>query len=45
VRVNVQAVVDVFAGQRIGWSSTALGATPVWPCLKSKNATPDDARS
>src|SRR5438034_10650086 len=25
---------------RIGWSSIAFGATPVWPCLKSKNATP-----
>jgi hypothetical protein len=23
-----------------GWSSIASGATPVWPCLKSKNATP-----
>src|SRR5205809_4816093 len=25
---------------RIGCSSIAFGATPVWPCLKSKNATP-----
>jgi hypothetical protein len=25
---------------RIGWSSIAFGATPVWPWLKSKKATP-----
>jgi hypothetical protein len=27
--------------RRIGWGSLAFGATPVWPCSKSKNATPD----
>lgn len=38
--VNMVEVLAKNLMSRIGWSSIPLGATPVWPWIKSKNPTP-----